>query len=128
MGEPLAPTITYPGLVGQILADRRKAIGLNQAALGAAVGLHQSAWSKVERGHASLSLEQLTLAARALGARPSDILGDADRAVDFAQAQGVRVEWTRPPDNALAAGLALVGAAAVAGIIAAALADQRKHR
>lgn len=123
-----APATTFAALVGHVIAERRKSVGMTQADLATAVGMHQSGWSKVERGLSGLSVEQLAVAANALGTKPSEILQEVDRAVDFAQAKGVRVEWTRPSNDAVAAGLMFIGAAALGGLIAAAVAGSSSNR
>jgi transcriptional regulator with XRE-family HTH domain len=114
------PATTYPALVGRVLKAAREQKHIDQAELASKVRLTQSTWSRIERGDLSPNVEQLALAARALGTTPGQILVWADRAANTAQAQGIEVTATRPAqtDNA---GLVLVGTAAIALLVAASL-------
>ena len=41
---------TYQAIVGEVIAQRRKYLGLNQVQLAQDLGMSQSAWSRVEKG------------------------------------------------------------------------------
>jgi HTH-type transcriptional regulator / antitoxin HipB len=51
--------IRSPKVLGTLIQTTRKKQGLSQAAFGELVGLHQSAVSLVEKGHAAIKLETL---------------------------------------------------------------------
>ncbi|MBV8687066.1 MAG: helix-turn-helix transcriptional regulator [Alphaproteobacteria bacterium] len=59
----------------RLLIDAREAAGLNQTALGKAVGRSQSFVSNYERGQRRLDLPDLILVCRAIGVAPADLLG-----------------------------------------------------
>ncbi len=117
----LEPAATYPAIVGQVLADARKNLRLSQGELARKIGMNQSAWSKIERGASSLSVAQLALAATALKTTPGKLLTQADRSANYAAKRGVRVAPQTKTDDLIAAGLVIIGTAALAGLIAAAL-------
>jgi transcriptional regulator with XRE-family HTH domain len=114
-------TTTYPAVVGGIIAQLRKNLGVPQADLAAHAGLNQPAWSKIERGLTAITVEQLALVSPCLGWRPGDLLGEADRVVVDLARQGVRVVKQRPPADSPDAG-ALLGAAVVGALIGALIA------
>lgn len=55
--------------IAEEIARARQAAGLSQAELGRAVGTTQSVISRIEKGQQNLTLETLSLIARALGRR-----------------------------------------------------------
>lgn len=116
----LLPATTYPAVVGRVLAEIRQARGVPQEALAQALEMTQSGWSRVERGDVAITVEQLALVAPMLNTSPGEVLQRADHAVRYAKDQGVRVE-PRRVSAAVAGGLVLIGAAALAALIAAAL-------
>jgi transcriptional regulator with XRE-family HTH domain len=59
----------------QLLIEAREASGLNQTALGKAVGRSQSFVSNYERGQRRLDLPDLILVCRELRIDPRDLLG-----------------------------------------------------
>jgi transcriptional regulator with XRE-family HTH domain len=85
------PTTTYVSLLGAVLARHRRLAGRSQAELAALIEMNQAGWSKIERGATGVSVEYLVVLAPALGAEPGVILGEADRTMRYAEAQGVQV-------------------------------------
>lgn len=69
---------TFPAVVGLVLAARRKAKPMTQAEMAEATQVTTSTWSRIETGETALTVEQLALAAEALGTRPSEILRAAE--------------------------------------------------
>lgn len=118
---------TYPAIVGQVLAQLRREAGVNQAHLARAVGVTQSAWSRIERGDVAITVEQLAVAARLLGTTPRDVLAYAQSTQEAAERRGVEVEPIRMPD-AVANGLILLGAAALTVLVVQAIKNDRRSR
>jgi transcriptional regulator with XRE-family HTH domain len=108
---PQKPLVTYPALVGKILAQQREARGIKQGDLAATLGLSQSAYSRLESGDSVLNLSQLRNAAIQLGLHPAQVLQWADEYAARLQQQGVDV-ISEKPDNpaAIAIGLGLLAA------------------
>jgi transcriptional regulator with XRE-family HTH domain len=111
---------SYLAVVGQILAQRRRDVGLQQSEVAGHMDLSQSAWSRIERGEAAISVDQLRRAASVLGVSGAQIIADADRAVMQLECRGIVVA----PGRALpreASGLALVSAIALSALVLGAL-------
>lgn len=108
---PPKPLVTYPALVGKILAQQREAHGIKQGDLAATLGLSQSAYSRLESGDSVLNLSQLRNAATQLGLQPAQVLQWADEYEARLRQQGVDV-ISEKPDNpaAIAIGLGLLAA------------------
>lgn len=116
----LNPETTYPAIVGRVLASTREVFPLEQSELAARLGINQSTWSRIERGETALTVEQLAKAATALGTTAGRILIDADNAVEGLREQGVKVHFGRPK-GAAKTGMALIGLAALAFLVARAI-------
>lgn len=80
---------TYPAMVGAVLAARRRELRLRQSSIASSVGLNVSTWSRIENGETALTIEQLAVAAEALGLPPSVLL----RAVDTTVAANSKQGW-----------------------------------
>lgn len=110
------PTTTYPTIVGRVIANARGKAGLRQADLAQAVGLTQSAWSRIERGETAINIEQLARAAHRMKLQPNEIVRRADAAAKHAKAQGVKVLYSRPESKG--DWLPLLGVVAVGALVA----------
>jgi transcriptional regulator with XRE-family HTH domain len=108
---PQKPIVTYPALVGKILAQQRETRGIKQGELAAKLGLSQSAYSRLESGDSVLNLSQLRNVAMQLGLKPAQLLQWADQYEVQLRQQGVEV-ISEKPDNpaAIAIGLGLLAA------------------
>ena len=108
---PPKPLVTYPALVGKILAQQREVRGVKQGDLAVALGLSQSAYSRLESGESILNLAQVRNAAMQLGLKPSQVIQWADSYETQLRQQGVEV-LSEKPDNpaAIASGLGLLAA------------------
>jgi transcriptional regulator with XRE-family HTH domain len=62
----------------RLLVEAREAAGMNQTALGKAVGRSQSFVSNYERGQRRLDLPDLILVCRVIGVEPRELLGRLD--------------------------------------------------
>lgn len=124
MARPGRQFTTYPAIVGRVLALVRKDAGVTQERVAKHLGISQSAWSKIERGTVAVTVEQLGLLAPLLNQTPGQLLCLADRIVDRASDQGIRVEAQRPTH--IPVGLVVLGGGALGLLVAALLqADER---
>ncbi|TXH74718.1 MAG: XRE family transcriptional regulator [Thiobacillus sp.] len=105
------PVVTYPSLVGKILAQQREIRGIKQGAIAEALGLSQSAYSRLESGESVLNLSQLRNISTQLHLQPAQVLSLADQYETQLSLQGVAV-IAEKPDNpaAVAIGLGLLAA------------------
>ena len=108
---PPKPIVTYPALVGRILAQQREARGIKQGALATALGMSQSAYSRLESGDSVLNLSQLRGVAAQLGLQPAQVLKWADQYEAQLRQQGVDVISEKQDNSAaIAVGLGLLAA------------------
>ena len=89
---------------------------MNQGTLAAALGLSQSAYSRLERGESVLNLSQLRTATGHLGYEPSHLLRMADDYEAQLRAQGVEVVSEKQDKTAsILVGLGLLTALLLSG-------------
>ncbi len=120
----LKPATTYPAIVGGVLTQIRNEKGLRQDELAQSVGVTQATWSRIERGHSSITVEHLRKAADKLGASPGNILNYADRTeIDFRNRGGDVIVSRDSLDNQQVALIA--GGALLILVAAAIIASQR---
>ena len=112
----IKPVATYSGVLGAVLARHRDARGLTQGQLAEAVGLSQSAWSRVENGATSMTADQLALAAAALRSSPGALVADADATAASLRRRGVDVVPSRA-DKALDGAVVVLGLAALLSLV-----------
>lgn len=87
----MQPETSYPAIIGRILEHHRKEAGYDQGGIAEALGLTQSAWSRIERGQSGLSLEYLVRFSEIVKTEPHKIVEDADYASKKIKADGVMV-------------------------------------
>jgi transcriptional regulator with XRE-family HTH domain len=105
------PVVTYSSLVGKILARERELRRMKQGDLALAVGLSQSAYSRLESGESVLNLSQLRNVCTQLGVSPAAILSAADQCESELRRQNVDVISEKPNNPAaIAIGLGLLAA------------------
>ena len=108
--QPTA-VVTYPAIVGQVIAHQRSARGIKQGDLATALGLSQSAYSRLESGDSVLNLSQLNHIAARLVLSPARILELADQYQMRLLQQGVNVVPGKQDHSAaIAIGLGLLAA------------------
>ena len=121
----MKPETTYPAIIGRILARERSEQGFDQAKMAQAVGINRSSWSRIENGEFVPNAVLLHKIANALKKTPSEILTEADKVSEDLKQKGVRVHLEKPAAKSGAKkagwGLALLGAAALGGLVASAL-------
>lgn len=89
---------TYPAIVGSLITQARTEAGLRQEELAERAGVPQSTLSRIERGSAHLTLNQLRKIAPALGRQPSQIMASAEDAELLLQMNGAEVKEVVEPD------------------------------
>lgn len=83
---------TSGAVLGAVLVKLRTLQGMKQGDLAVAVGVGASTWSRIEKGESGLSIDQLRLAAKALGQTAGRILEMAEAAEQEAIKKGINVE------------------------------------
>lgn len=109
------PVVPYPVLLGQIIQSHRARLNLHQSDVAAAIGLSQSAYSRIESGDTAMSISQLRAAARSLGLRPSDLLHQVDSYARQLESNRVAI----PDVKAANPAALLIGLGLLAALIAA---------
>ncbi len=108
---PPKPVVTYPTLVGRILAQQREGRDIKQGDLAERLGLSQSAYSRLESGESVMNLSQLRNVGALLGLQPAQILKWADQYEALLRQQGVDVVSEKQDNSAaIAIGLGLLAA------------------
>jgi transcriptional regulator with XRE-family HTH domain len=103
--------VTYPTLVGRVIAGMRDEKELKQSDLALELGLAQSSYSRLEAGESVLNLSQLRIIAKRLDSSPHDVLKLADKYEVALLRQGVQVVSEKQDNSAaIAVGLGLLAA------------------
>ncbi|ABV86606.1 helix-turn-helix domain-containing protein [Shewanella pealeana] len=101
--------ITYNGLVGFELEKIRKELGMEQSEVSVATGISQPVLSRLEKGKAMITIDQLFVICGALGVKPEDIISKTSKGVEaFSTEEAVKVTTTK---EASTSGAILTGAA-----------------
>lgn len=116
---------TYPAIVGSLITQARTEVGLRQDELAQRAGVPQSTLSRIERGSAHLTLDQLRKIAPALGRQPSQIVASAENAEFLLQMNGAEVKEAVEPDTLKRNAVIFLSGAALIALIMF-LASQRK--
>lgn len=106
----------YPVLVGQLVQSHRALQGLQQGQVAKAIGLSQSAYSRIESGDTSMSISQLRAVTRALGLTSGQFLTQVDGYAAQLEASGVSLPDVKPANPAAL----LIGLGLLAALLAAA--------
>jgi len=105
----MSQLVTYNSLVGYQLLERRKELGVDQATVSMKTGISQPVLSRLEKGAAIISTDQLFVICQALKCRPSDILKAVESVVDKLNGnEQLEVKTTKEANTA---GAFLAGAA-----------------
>lgn len=106
--------VTYNSLVGYELERIRIEKGIDQSDLAKKCGMSQPVLSRLERGKASISIDQLFILCQALSIKPSGVINDATRAVEVInKEESVEVKTTKE----IGTGAALLTGAAVGAVL-----------
>lgn len=119
---------TYAALMGRFLAHKRKELGMDQTAISKKVGMNKSSWSRMENGDMIPDALQLSKIAYVLGMQPDEIIREVEAAKKFLEErQGIKVHMEtekKVKEGSKFGFLALLGAAALGGIVATALSKE----
>jgi transcriptional regulator with XRE-family HTH domain len=107
--------VPYSALIGGVVQNQRKFIGLAQGELARQLGFSQSAYSRIESGDTVMSVTQLRQIASLIGTSAQNILNQADAIAFQLHSQGVQVTHEKKGNSAaILVGLGLLGAALLA--------------
>lgn len=101
---------TYNAVLGRLLIGYRNQLSLDQKKMSDALGMSQSAWSRIETGETSVTVAQLGRIAQLLNVAPQSIIEEVERAKLKLQSAGVEVMLDKPKKEDMAMAL-LAGAA-----------------
>jgi len=111
------PTITYAVLVGRIVEHFRKQAKMHQETMANAIGVSQSAYSRLEQGQSGMSVTQLWMIAVQLKTTPAALLHHTEQYANQLRAQGVEITSDKAESPA---GGVLIALGILAALIAAA--------
>ena len=113
--------VSYSGVVGWVLQQKRNQRGLSQAAVGHHLGVSQPTWAKIEKGIIPIQVIQLAQFAELVEVHLSSIFEDVDRTITSLKRQGTEVIYERSPAPAEAGQGNWVLGAALGALATAAL-------
>lgn len=108
------PEIPYSALLGQVIKQRRTSQGVDQVDMASALGVSQSAYSRIESGDTTMNVWQLRTCAELLDVSPSRLLEQVQRHEHQLSSQGVKVVAEKRTNPAAA----LIGIAILAALLA----------
>ena len=115
---PSGSATSYSSILGQMIAQARAHRSLHQIDLADALGITQTAWSRIERGITSITAEQLRTIAGFLQREPHEIIREADSAAKIATDNGLALVAPKNYDELVKNGvMILMGAALGAAIL-----------
>ena len=85
------PTISYATLVGRIVEHHRTQARIHQEAMAQALGISQSAYSRLAQGQSAMSVTQLRMIADRLGTTPDFLLHHTAQYANQLRVQGVTI-------------------------------------
>ena len=109
------PAITYGRVLGAVVEHYRTQKSMTQQVMAAALGISQSAYSRLELGQSVMSVTQLRAIAAQLGMHVAVLLQHAEEYSAQLQQQGVRITDQKPES---AAGV-LIALGILAALVAA---------
>ena len=86
------PAMSYGVLVGQVINRHRTARRIDQVQIADALGITQSAYSRIEKGQSGASIAQLRTICGQFGYAPNTILHEADELALQLARQGVEIK------------------------------------
>jgi len=115
---PLGSATSYSSILGQMIAQGRTKHSLHQSDLAAALGITQTAWSRIERGITSITAEQLRTVANVLKREPHEIIHEADAAAKIVTDNGLALVAPKEYDDLVKNGvMILMGVALGAALL-----------
>ncbi|KUI97519.1 helix-turn-helix domain-containing protein [Vibrio sp. MEBiC08052] len=74
--------VSYSSILGVVVANKRKELGIEQSALAEKMGLSQASYSRLESGKSTFSVDQMFECAKALGIGPSELFSSVVNTVN----------------------------------------------
>ncbi|MGR5194916.1 helix-turn-helix domain-containing protein [Vibrio rotiferianus] len=65
--------VSYSSILGVVVANKRKELGVEQSVLAEKMGLSQASYSRLESGKSTFSVDQMFECAKALGIAPDEL-------------------------------------------------------
>lgn len=112
------PSITYGALLGRIIEYRRKQLDVLQEPIANALGITQSAYSRLEKGQSAMTVTQLRTIASHVRGTPAQLLEETERYAALFRRQGGEIIGEKQESSAAGVLVAL-------GILAALLAAKK---
>lgn len=114
---------TFPEVLGKGITHWRKKQNLKQADVAEAVGVSQSAYSRIEKGKSNLSVIQLRRIGHCLDMSAAEMLSEVEAAISRLRAKGILVQDEDSKADS-SNGLLWLAGAALVGAFAASVAQQ----
>lgn len=110
----MSQLVTYNSLVGYELEKIRLERGIEQGVLAEKCGMSQSVLSRLERGKASINIDQLFVICQALDITPSKVIDSSTQSVEaIYKEESVDVKTTKE----IGTGTALLTGAAIGAVL-----------
>jgi len=110
------PAITFARVIGAVVEHHRKSRSMTQEAMARALGISQSAYSRLEQGQSAMNVTQLRAVAAQLNLSSDALMQHAEGYAAQLQQQGVTITDEKPDS---AAGV-LIALGILAALVAAA--------
>ncbi|MUK38035.1 helix-turn-helix domain-containing protein [Aliivibrio fischeri] len=65
--------VSYSSILGVVVANKRKELGVDQSVLAEKMGLSQASYSRLESGKSTFSVDQMFECGKALGIAPEEL-------------------------------------------------------
>ena len=102
----MSQLVTYNGIVGYVLEEQRKNLGYDQANVAKAAGISQPVLSRLEKGKAAITIDQLFLLSNVLDIDPYEVIQKAQHYVEtFEEDNGVQVTTSKQSDDVQKSGI-----------------------
>jgi predicted transcriptional regulator len=118
----MSQLVTYNGIVGYVLEQRRQELGYDQGQVAQAVGISQPVLSRLEKGKAAITIDQLFALSKALKIEPMMVVEKTQAYVaTFEQNNGVQVTTSKQSDSIEKSGVqgsSVLAGAAIGAVLA----------
>ena len=93
--------VSYSSILGVVVANKRKELGIEQSVLSEKMGLSQGSYSRLESGKSIISVDQMFECAKALGIAPDKLFNSVVNTVNnLKESEQVSVQ-AQPRGNAI---------------------------
>ena len=117
MTTPVNPKIPYGAILGRVIGHHRDLRHITQETLASVLGISQSAYSRLEKGHSGMTVAQLNAIAPHLGMTAGQLLQATEGYAAHLRAGGTEITDQKP--EASAAPALLIALGILAALIAA---------